>query len=537
MKRTSSIRGARRAARVLSLGLLAIALALLGAGAGAARAATPSWLEAEVIEPLGENAIYGLSCASQTTCLAASDVPIVQDGGLSYEPGTDPDPTSILQGVSCAPGTHFCMFIDANGGGFTYNNGNFGTRADFDGDVELDSISCPTSSLCMAIDHNNTVFKYSSGSWNGGTPLTVPSTDGSFTNFVNVSCVSSAFCVALASTDSGLVSYTWSGSAWSSASSPFDVLGNHAVSLSCTSTTFCLETDDVGNADVFNGSSWSSPHQVDNFNSEPVLYSSCVGTSCVALDFFDNFYRTSDGTTWTSAVNIHSSTGISGVGSLTCATATLCVAGDGVGDATTYAIPPTPTKPVLTGTGILGHALALTHASVQTPSVWYYDDWRRCDNPDATCTLNPISTSLTSYTLGAADVHKYIDAREVIGFGFDEEGPIVSNIVGPISSGVPTPGTPKFAGVVSTTRTGLVTIALRCSGGPCTGKVKLTTNKTLGSAKYSIAAGKTAKIKIQLNSAGKKQLKKHHGRLTVTLVITPTKGSVTRVTIKLRVKH
>ena len=523
---------------MVRVGVLAFTLCLLLAGAGTAGAAAPTWLEAQPIEP-NQNSINGLSCPSTTTCLAASSVPVVQDGGLSYEPATDPDPLSTLNAVSCAPGTRFCMFVDNNGGAFSYDNGNFSSLADIDGNVEIDSVSCSSSTFCMAIDHNHAVFKYSGGTWDGGTPLDVGA--HTFNDSVNVSCVSSTVCIALVSTDAGELFYTWNGTGWSSASAPFDAAGNHTISLTCTSSTFCLETDETGYASTFNGSAWSTPHHVDTFNSDPVLYSSCVGTSCVAVDFYDNFYRAGDGSTWTSAVNLHSGTGISGVGSLTCATATLCVAGDGVGDATTYAIPPANGKPALTGTPTVGHTLALTHASVQTPGVWYYDGWRRCDNPDATCTLDPISTSLHAYTLAAADAHKYIDAREVIGFGFDEEGPIVSNIVGPISSGTtgggPKPGTLKFAGGVST-HAGVVTISLRCSLGACKGSVKLIfRHKSIGSKRYSIAAGHTAKTKIKLTAAGKRLLKKHKGRLTVKLVITRTGRTPITVTIKLKAKH
>lgn len=514
-----------------SSSFLALVFVLLLGLAGAAYASAPTWLPAQTIEP-SQASINGLSCPSATSCLAASSVPVVQDGGLSYEPDPDPDPSSTLNAVSCAPGTHFCMFVDNDGGAFTYSSGSFGALQDIDGDVELDSVSCPSTTLCMAIDHNNEVFEYSNGTWDTGTPLTVPDAY-TFANFVNVSCASNSFCLALASTDAGELYYTWNGSSWSSASSPFDVDGNHTVSLSCTSTTFCLETDDTGYASTFNGSGWSAPVHVDSFNSNPGLYSSCVGTSCVAVDYYDNFFHSDDGTTWTSAMDIHGSTLISGIESLTCATATLCVAGDGVGDATTYAVPPAAGKPSLTGTPTVGHPLALTHATVQTPSVWYHDDWRRCQNPDATCTLDPISTSTQSYTLVAPDAGHYIDTREIIGFGFDEEGPILSNIVGPISGGTAKPGTVKLSGKVSTTRAGVVTIPLRCTGGPCHGTVKLTTKTTIGAAKYSIAAGGSAKIKITLNAAGKQQLKQHSGRLSVTLVITPSGGSSTRIAIKL----
>ena len=76
------------------------------------------------------------------------------------------------------------------------------------------------------------------------------------------------------------------------------------------------------------------------------MESSCVGTSCVGVDFNDNFVQTSDGNTWTTPVNLHAKTGLSAVYSVACATATPCVADDGLGDATTYTVPPRPVSRV-----------------------------------------------------------------------------------------------------------------------------------------------------------------------------------------------
>ena len=434
----------RRARRLLVV--IASAALLLGL-ASPASAATPTWLTGETIESTAQASIDGLSCPSATTCLAAAaNSPVVQDNGVSYEPNPDPDPSGVLTAVSCARGTDFCIFVDDSGGAFSYSNGRFGSVVHIDGHNRIDSVSCASSSLCMAIDDNNKVFKYASGTWDAGKQLST-GTHSFNMSFVNVSCASSSFCVALANTSDGELYYRWNGSAWSSPSGPFDASGGHTVSLSCTSTAFCLETDETGFASVFNGTSWSTPKHVDHPSgiSFPVLYSACVGTSCVAVDTYDNFVQTSDGQTWSSAVNIGARTGMTarGINSVTCATATLCVAGDGEGDATTYAVPPNPGKPSLTGKPSVGQTLTLTHASVQTTPVWYHDDWFRCDNPGTTCTINPISTSKSSYTLVGADAGKYINARETFGFGFDEEGflaggNLTSNIVGPIVKTPPT---------------------------------------------------------------------------------------------------
>lgn len=532
-----------RAARAGALGAMAVAL-MLSPGV-AAHAAGPSWLEAQRIES-GQAAITGLSCASPTTCAAASAAPIIQDDGLSYEPATDPDPAAELNAVSCAPGTHFCMFADNEGGAFSYDNGSFSGVAAIDAPNELDAVSCPTSTFCMAIDHNDAVFKYASGTWSAATSLTHDGT----TPQPSVSCSSATFCVAAASVAGGERYSTYNGTTWAQPSTLFDTSGSNAVSVSCTAATFCLETDASGNGSVYNGSSWSTTSVDAPLNiTTPVLYSSCVGTSCVAVDFYDNAFATSNGTTWSpnNPANLHADTGISGIGALGCATATLCVAGDGIGDATTYAPPPAAGLPALAGTPTVGQTLTLAHAASAESQAWYYDDWRRCDNPDAGCTFDPISTSPSAYTLLAGDGNKYLDVREVIGFGFDEEGPLLSNIVGPISDGssattggagtgsggtttstttptTPTPATAtvKRTGSASTSRSGITTVTLSCSGALCRGKVSLSFgSKKLGSAGFVIVAGHTAKIKIKLNATARKLLRKHKGRLAAKLTITP----------------
>jgi len=214
------------------------------------------------------------------------------------------------------------------------------------------------------------------------------------------------------------------------------------------------------------------------------------------------------------------------------------VAGDGEGDATTYSVPPNPGKPKLSGTPTVSQTLALTHASAQNPPVWYYDDWFRCQNPGSTCSIDPISRSTSSYQLVAGDAGQYIEARETIGFGLDEEGylgggDLVSNIVGPIGSGN---GTAKLVpGSISTTGTGVVTLGLHCTGGPCKGSVKLIyRNHNIGSAAYSIAPGQTAKIKLKLTTYGLNQLKSNGGRLTVKLLIVPAHGTTTTLTVTLK---
>ena len=139
------VRGGRIGLAALGL---SVAMSVLTAPA---QAAGPRWLEAQPIEQ-NQNSIDSVSCPSVTTCLAAAGNPVVQDNRPSYEPDAD---SSLLSAVSCAPATRFCMFVDQNGGAFTYNSGTFSSPADIDGDTAIDAVSCPVPGFCMAIDHDN----------------------------------------------------------------------------------------------------------------------------------------------------------------------------------------------------------------------------------------------------------------------------------------------------------------------------------------------------------------------------------------------
>jgi Ca2+-binding RTX toxin-like protein len=160
------------------------------------------------------------------------------------------------------------------------------------------------------------------------------------------------------------------------------------------------------------------------------------------VDSYANAFVTTNGTSWgpSQPANIQASTGIGSVNGVSCTTATLCVAIDNTGNATTYAVPPSGT-PAISGAASVGETLALTHAPVAQSSAWYADDWRRCDGPGTGCSAT-VSTSSSSYTVTSADAGKYIQARETVGFGFTQEGPLQSNSIGPVPGG----GTPDADG-------------------------------------------------------------------------------------------
>jgi hypothetical protein len=545
--------------------IAALTLVVVLATAGAAGAATPTWHT--VLNATEGSSLNGVSCASVTMCLGVASDVAVEDGGPLYE--TNPDPGAVLNAVSCAPGTRFCMVVDDHGSAVAYENGAFGSVENIDGTTELESVSCPTAGFCVAIDHDDGVFVYSDQVWSFRLALTQPS---GFTNVTQVSCSSPTFCVALASSGSGERYTTWDGTSWT-AHGTFDAAGVYAESLTCTSSSFCLATDRAGNASTFNGTTWTTI-AVDTHSSGQELFSGCAGTACQAIDQNDYVYSTTNGTTWTagSPANIHAATGFSSPGSVSCVSATLCVAGDGLGQTTTYglAITPPTTQPSLAGTPKVGQTLTLTHAVLPNPQAWFSERWWRCEQPDSACVPIPGATG-TTYALTADDAGAYIDGREGVGVGLDEEGPFPSNAIGPVDGGsggattggggtttaTPGPGAgtttttttpagtttgttaPKLTGTVTTTFSGTVTFTLSCpAGATCSGKVAIVASrKTIGAGRYAVAAGKKTKVKVKLTKAGRKLLKHKHNKLAATLKLTPTGGRPTTHRLTLKAKR
>ncbi len=126
-------------------------------------------------------------------------------------------------------------------------------------------------------------------------------------------------------------------------SSPTNFDGdNGLISVSCVSPTFCAAADFNGNVLYYNGSTWTTPTQVEN---DPITAISCTSpTFCAAVDF-DGGALTYDGSSWTPRTNI---SGIYILQSLSCASPTFCVATDTRGNAFTYDgsawSPPTPVE-------------------------------------------------------------------------------------------------------------------------------------------------------------------------------------------------
>lgn len=228
----------------------------------------------------------------------AAQAPVPADAG-SYSP--DPSITSVSCGSpgSCAaigqytagPGVTGPMLLTLSGGSWTAAQTPVpagATRYD----LEVNSVSCASSSFCVAVGRYGDPGDTGGGpwtglllTWHGGNwsaspaPLPGDAASPSFTNVESVSCPSASYCVAAGYySDSnylgeGLV-LTWSGGSWTAEQAPLpgNVVGpgvdlDHAGvnAVSCASASSCTAVGYYSDASeheqglllTMSGGSWS----------------------------------------------------------------------------------------------------------------------------------------------------------------------------------------------------------------------------------------------------------------------------------------
>jgi hypothetical protein len=87
--------------------------------------------------------------------------------------------------------------------------------------------------------------------------------------------------------------YVYQGGSWKkiAAIASLEQNGGDTVS-SCATSTFCMLIDNVNNAYVFNGVSWSTAQQIDPGRANSVIAVSCPTVSfCMAVDSNGNAIR------------------------------------------------------------------------------------------------------------------------------------------------------------------------------------------------------------------------------------------------------
>jgi hypothetical protein len=218
---------------------------------------------------------------------------LFRGGAWSPGPGINDPVLSTRMGmasVSCSsPG--FCAAVDGGSNAFTFNGTTWSHATTIDPGNQLSTVSCPSASFCAAVDYGPNVVTFNGTSWSK------PSAIDPGGYLQAVSCASARFCVAV---DRKGNAFTFKGNAWSapvSAEPNGLTMGEGGISwpvVSCPASDFCAAVDGAGGSVVtFNGRTWSTPATLDskaaNSVSGPVLIFlmsvSChSATFCVAGD-------------------------------------------------------------------------------------------------------------------------------------------------------------------------------------------------------------------------------------------------------------
>jgi hypothetical protein len=270
------------------------------------------------------NRLEAVSCVSESWCVAVGDYSIASEELLAL----------LWDGVAWTQ-----MTVPAPSGA---------------SNLSWSDVSCESASWCVAVGNyylNSTdmmlVMSWDGTSW---TQASVPTLSGN--NLHSVSCLSTTMCFAVgeyySNGDATLV-LQWDGAAWTQVQSPYSVNqpGVEVNSVSCISASSCMAVGSYnyqpsGGSAVhqtwamsWDGSSWSnvaSPN-VGSFNNELKSVSCISASSCVAVGTARNssfqeqtLTMTWDGTAWTTVTSPNPADTGNYLRSVSCATATSCVA-------------------------------------------------------------------------------------------------------------------------------------------------------------------------------------------------------------------
>jgi hypothetical protein len=327
-----------------------------------------TWSAAVLIDTAPTTGIDAVSCPSATFCMAvdvSGNVVTTTDGGSTWSAPVDIDGSNSSASISCATAS-FCTVVDLAGNAITYTGSwaapkhiggpamtsvscvssgvcvagdsssdgffttNFGSSWTTDVGIGPDEggvklyVACQTATFCPVVDSIGQSFAYNNGGWTAPTLV-----DGLGTNLSSVSCVSSIFCAAVDSNGNAL---TYNGSAWSA---PIEVDGSPLTAVSCATASLCVAVDNNDDETTFNGTSWSGLSFIDG-NEFALNSVSCTASPtilCVAVDGAGSVMTSDDGASWSSTSPIDSGNSLN---SVSCSTASFCIAVDGEGQAFTF---------------------------------------------------------------------------------------------------------------------------------------------------------------------------------------------------------
>jgi hypothetical protein len=287
--------------------------------------------------------LAAMLCVALSACVAAT--PAAAAPALGWSTSTIPG-AAALTGISCASET-LCVAVDRAGDALVSTDPSAGagatwSRREIDSGKALSAVSCASNTLCVAVDESDALISTNPAAGASATWSRVEThSAGALTG---VSCASGTLCVAVDKAGDALVSANPAAGA-SATWSRVEIDSGKALSaVSCASNTLCVAVDGVGRALTSSepAGAWH-PRQIDDSPLTAVSCSSAPAGVCVAVDEAGDALASGNltapgppagpGPTW-SATPIE----LSGLGpptAVSCAAAGLCVTVDGGGDAYT----------------------------------------------------------------------------------------------------------------------------------------------------------------------------------------------------------
>lgn len=322
-----------------------VSCVLLGSGAGAAHATAPTvpstapaWTTGTSLVT-ASGGVNAVACATSTFCVAADRTGAVDTyNGSAWTAPQQVDGTNSMTAIAC-PTSTFCVATDAAGNYVIMNNGVWGSPTAFaaTNSPVMQGVSCSSSSFCLAVGRTANFspvdYYFDNGVWYPDTVTFSPSDTSAFNA---VSCSSTLVCLA---TDlgGGVTTFTFTPSPTPSlnhASSPTPIDPSSAEyvgdSISCVSATSCVVGSRTNQISVLNGSVWTT---TTNFlaGANGVLVS-CVQSTCVANDSLGQGVSASAPfSTWSTVGQLNMLSQIDGLSCFTAATGVACLAVDNDG--------------------------------------------------------------------------------------------------------------------------------------------------------------------------------------------------------------
>lgn len=277
-----------------------------------------TWSAPEVAD-LGAG-LSSVSCASASFCVA-----VANGSAVTFDDGRWEAPVTILgagniSSVSCASAA-LCAAVDQSGNTILDENGTW-QGVDHLSSYGFNSASCAPDAFCVAANEHGEVAELVAGAWSAMQVLDPADAheeeEEEYDNGIeSVSCAASTFCVAL---DQKGEEITLNEHGWN----PPAALGagkSASRSVSCTSASFCLAAG-TGDVYTYDGTAWSAAIAVDPVPT-PTHSLTCVSTLCLAGDSSGSVVTSTDtGIHWGQPLSVEPGGG--GIGGASCPSSGFC---------------------------------------------------------------------------------------------------------------------------------------------------------------------------------------------------------------------